>query len=244
VDRWVVAGFGGRTLLGYYSFAAALAGLGGALAWVLRTVVIRDLYGHARGADAAPALRAHLHQVVRPYAMLYPALLGAAAFGIGPGVMLFLPRYLPAIAPARLFMLAGAAGGLVQLATVGVVAARRQRILPWLSAATLLLSGAAAFLALRAGIGLEMVAAGSLLGQLVVAGGLLYALAAGANDPAPLARVAQLLAPFLWCVLLVVGLGHALPGTGPGTAAAGLALYLFALLPLVPAFGRQVDRIR
>jgi O-antigen/teichoic acid export membrane protein len=244
VDRWVVAGVGGTTLLGYYSFAAALAGLGGALAWVLRTVVIRDLYGHARSAGAAPALRAHLDQVVRPYALLFPALLGAAAFGIGPSVALLVPRYLPAIEPARLFMFAGAATGLVQLATVGVVAARRQRILPWLSAGTLVLSGGAALVALRAGAGLEMVATGSLVGQFVVAGGLLHALAAEAGVGAPAGQVAKLLAPFLWCMLLVVGLGHLLPGSGLGAAALGLALYLVALLPLAPALSRQIDRVR
>ncbi|HEU4699176.1 MAG TPA: hypothetical protein VFS40_08350 [Gemmatimonadales bacterium] len=243
VDRWAIAALGGTTLLGYYSFAAAIAGVGGTGAWVLRTVVIRDLYGRARRLGASFALRAHLQDVVRPYAFLYPALLGAAAFAIGPAVALVVPRYLPAVEPARLFVFAGAASGLVQLTSVGAVAAQRQRRLPQLFAVALLVSGATSVLALQARLGLGAVALGALLGQLVVAAGLLGLLAHGAGYRAPVARSARLLAPFAWCVVLVLALGHVFAARDLRAGALGLALYALALLPLGRGFRRQFARI-
>ncbi len=133
-DRWLVAAFGGATTLGYYAFAASVAGLAGSFGWVIRTVVFPDVYGQAKLAGAASAVRDHLEGAVLPFARLYPPLLGALAFAIGPAVALAMPRYAEAIGPARIFLVSGSAVGLINILTVGVVAAGRQRTLPILSA--------------------------------------------------------------------------------------------------------------
>ena len=70
-DRWVVAALGGATLLGYYAFAASLADITGSFAWVVRTVVFADVYGHAQSSGAAAAIDRH---VDRSVASLRPAL--------------------------------------------------------------------------------------------------------------------------------------------------------------------------
>ena len=52
-DRWIVAGWGGATMLGYYAFAGSLATAATALAIVVRTVVFSDVYGEAQAGAAA-----------------------------------------------------------------------------------------------------------------------------------------------------------------------------------------------
>ena len=129
-DRWVVAAWGGQELLGYYAFGAALASAGAALALSVRTVVFTEVYGEAKLSGAATALQRHLERSLLPFATLVPPVLGAIGAVIGPAVTLVAPQYTAAIGPARLFLLSGAAMGLVNLAAVGAVAARRQTLLP------------------------------------------------------------------------------------------------------------------
>ena len=72
-DRWVVAALGGATLLGYYALPP-LWPITGSFAWVVRTVVFADVYGHAQSSGAAAAIDRHVDRSVLPFpgARLYP----------------------------------------------------------------------------------------------------------------------------------------------------------------------------
>ena len=242
-DRWVVAAIGGTSLLGYYAFAGSVAGLAGTLAAVIRTVIFPDVYGRARDDGAAAALRTHMGEALLPFARLYPPILGAIAFAIGPVVALLLPRYLPAVAPARLFILAGAAAGLGGLGALGIMAARRERVLPLYSGAALVLELSLALAALYAGLGLEAVAAASLLGQSLFAGGILLMVAREGGDPRPWQLLARAFLPLAWCVAAVAVLGRIFPGVSLRSAVQGELAYLVAMIPLIPILRRAVRRV-
>jgi hypothetical protein len=126
-DRWVVAAWGGSTLLGYYAFAGAVAAAAAALSLVIRIVVFPKVYADARSAAPGAAIRLHLTNTLLPFARLFPPVLGAAGLLLGPVLARVLPDYLAAVAPARIFLLSGAATGIVNLASIGAVAAGRQR---------------------------------------------------------------------------------------------------------------------
>jgi O-antigen/teichoic acid export membrane protein len=244
-DRWIVAGFGGVTMLGYYAFAAQVASVSVTFAWVIRTVIFPDVYRNARATPArvAPALRAHLERAVLPFARIFPPLLGAASLVVGPVLAFLLPHYAAAVGPARIFLLAGTAGGIVSLASIGVVAAGKQRRLPLLSGAALAVNLSLSFLAVGSGAGLEFVAAASFVGQTVFAAGVLSltARASGIDDVRPL--LVRALTPLAWCVALVVVVGLLLPAIGIGSTALALALYLVLLAPLVPAMRADWRRV-
>jgi O-antigen/teichoic acid export membrane protein len=96
-DRWVVAGWGGKTMLGYYAFGASVATAATALAVVVRTVVFAEVYGDAQEGRGAAAVLAHLQRAVLPFAQLLPPLLGALGVAAGPLVAAVMPGYTPAI---------------------------------------------------------------------------------------------------------------------------------------------------
>ena len=238
----MVAALGGTTMLGYYAFAVAVAGLAASFAWVIRTVIFPEIYGHTDAAGAGAALRAHIDHTLIPFARLYPPLLGAAALGIGPAVALLLPQYLEAVAPARLFIFTGTTFGFVSLGALGVVAADRQRSLPFFSVLALLLDLGLAVLALRWGAGLEGVAAAALLSQAVYGAAILGITATAADLEHPGRMVAKALLPLGWCALVIVALGRAVPGTDLGSAALSAGLYLLLLLPLTPAMWGEIRK--
>ncbi|HEU5305079.1 MAG TPA: hypothetical protein VFU40_10585, partial [Gemmatimonadales bacterium] len=126
-DRWVLAVWGGPTMLGYYAFAGSLATAAGAFAVVIRTAVFPQVYSEAFTVGADSALQRHLEHAVLPFARLLPPLLGALSLALGPVVAAAMPNYIPAVPPARLFLLAGIAIGVVSLASLGAVAAGQQR---------------------------------------------------------------------------------------------------------------------
>jgi O-antigen/teichoic acid export membrane protein len=233
-DRWIVAGWGGTTMLGYYAIAASLTTAATGLAVVIRTVVFRNVYGQTSSAGVAAALKAHLDQSVLPFALLLPPMLGAAGIALGPVVAFGLPQYIPAIAPGRIFLLMGTAMGVVSLATLGAIAAGHQRRLPMYAGLSLVLTACLSILALSSGLGLNGVALSALAGHMFFAGALLRVLfreagVAGAGRFAALA-----LLPLAWCAAAVTVLGWLLPGLDPQSAALGLAAYLLLLLPLIP----------
>lgn len=243
-DRWVVAAFGGTMLLGYYSFAASVSGLAATGAWVIRTVIFRDVYGEARTLGAAAAVRAHLARVVRPYGTLVPALFGAGAVLVGPAVALVVPRYAAAADAARIFLLAGGIAGLGTLCSVGVVAARRQQALPALSAGALTVNLLVSTAALATGADLAVVALGGLLAQtLMVAGVLRLSLRAAGLETGPQAY-ARFLGPFVWCSLAVAAATRLSPGVTPGAVGLALAAYALLVLPLLPHCRREWRTIR
>ncbi len=242
-DRWLVAAWGGATMLGYYAFAGSLATGAAVLALVVRTVVFADVYGQAQAGRTDAAVRAHLERVVRPFARLLPPLLGAVGILLGPLVALLLPRYEPAIPAARLFVLGGALMGTVNLAAVGAVAAGHQRRLPLYGVAGLAATLALAAGALAAGLGLEGVAGASVAGLVVFAAGVLRLDARQADLVRPGRFAAATLLPVVWCALAVALAGQVAATDFQATAEA-LGLYAVLLLPLVPAWTADWRRVR
>src|SRR4029078_7981094 len=85
-DRWVVAIWGGPTMVGYYAFAGSVTKGAAAFAWWVRTVVFPQVYGEASSNGAAAALQSHLERALLPYARLLPPLLGGVRLAPGPHV--------------------------------------------------------------------------------------------------------------------------------------------------------------
>ncbi len=243
-DRWVVAGFGGARLLGYYAFAASVAGLAASFAWVIRTVVFPDVYGEARSIGAAAALKSHFERTVLPFARLYPPLLGLLACLLGPAIALVMPKYLPAVAPARLFLMSGGAAGLVSLGALGAVAAGRQRSLPAISGSALLVTLTLSLLAIRSGAGLEAVAAASFAGQLIYAGCVLWLNFRESGVPEPGRFLMAALTPLLWSTVSALLIGRLLPGLDLESGALGALAYLLLLAPLAPVMLREWHKVR
>jgi O-antigen/teichoic acid export membrane protein len=236
-DRWVVAGFGGARLLGYYAFAASVAGL-------VRTVVFPDVYGEARSIGAAAALKGHFERAVLPFARLYPPLLGLLACLLGPAIALVMPKYLPAVAPARLFLLSGGAAGLVSLGALGTVAAGRQRSLPAISGSALLVTLALSILAIRSGAGLEAVAAASFAGQVIYAGCVLWLNFRESGVPEPGRFLVLALTPLFWSTCSALLIGRLLPGLDPESGVLGAVAYVLLMAPLAPAMLREWQKVR
>jgi O-antigen/teichoic acid export membrane protein len=243
-DRFVVAAYGGTTLLGVYALAIAVAGLAGMVAWVVRTVIFPDVYRQADVEGAGLAIREHIRKTLLPFARWFPPLLGLGALLIGPAIMLFLPRYADAIAPARIFIFTGATTGFASLGVLGVVAADLQRRLPLWSVAALIINLALSNLAMLSGMGVEGVAAGALLGQAVYSTAVVALAAGAAGAPRPVLLPLKALAPLALCVFAVYGLGLAFPGTDPVSVAASVGLYLLILSPLAPRLLADLRRLR
>jgi O-antigen/teichoic acid export membrane protein len=241
-DRWVVAVWGGHELLGYYAFGAALSSAGAALALSVRTVVFPEVYGEAKLAGAAAALQRYLERSLLPFATLVPPVLGAVGAGIGPVVAMVVPQYAAAIGPARLFLLSGAAMGLVNLAAVGAVAAKRQTLLPAYAAGALAVTLGLAALALAAGLGLEGAAAASLAGYVVFAAAALRLNATLSGILQPDRLVVRALRPIVWCAVAVTVAGHA--ATALREDAAAVVIYVFLVLPLLPRCRGEWRRLR
>jgi O-antigen/teichoic acid export membrane protein len=242
-DRFVVAAYGGTRLLGLYALAVSVAGLAASMAWVVRTVIFPNVYRQTDAEGAGLAIRDHFHSTLLPFARWFPPILGLGALLIGPAIMTLLPRYAEAVAPARIFIFTGATMGFASLGVLGVVAADLQRRLPLWSVLALTINLILSNIAMRSGIGLEGVAAGALISQ-VVYGTAVVALAAGvAGTERPLLLPLKALGPLALCVLAVLGLGRLLPGTDPASVAASVALYLLVLLPLAPALRADLKRL-
>ena len=234
VDRLVVAAYGGAAMLGLYAFGVSIAGLAASLAWIIRTVIFPDVYGSARLAGAAPAMREHLEHTVLPFAYLFPPILGVLAVAMEPIMALALPRYLSAAAAARVFIFTAGAGGITTLGAIGVVAVGRQRALPVLSALALCINLACSIIALESGVGLAGVAGGAVLAQAMIAAWVVAILATQAANERPLPLVCKALLPLSWCIGSVLLTSRLYD---PRTLAGGtesLGTYLLLLLPIAP----------
>jgi O-antigen/teichoic acid export membrane protein len=244
VDRLVVAAWGGATMLGYYAFAGAVAGAATALSLVIRIVVFPRVYADARNAAPGAAVRIHLTNTLLPFARLFPPVLGAVGVLLGEVLTAVLPDYAPAVGPARIFLLSGAATGIVNLASIGAVAAGRQHRLPTYAVTALTLNLALSLAALTLGAGLEAVAAASLTGHLLFAAAVLRlnAREGGITDAWRFAVTA--LSPLVWCVLAVLAATHLSPPTDLRSDAAAVGIYLALLLPLAPLLHREWKRLR
>jgi O-antigen/teichoic acid export membrane protein len=233
-DRLVVAAYGGATTLGLYAFGVSIAGLAASFAWIIRTVIFPDVYGSARVAGAAPAMREHLDRTVLPFAYLFPPILGALALAMEPAMALALPRYLPAAPAARIFIFAAAAGGITTLGAIGVVATGKQHALPVLSAIALCINLACSMLAFHFGAGLALVAGGAVLAQATIAIGVLAILGRQATEARAIALVLKGMLPLAWCVASVVLMSRFYDPRTIAGGAASLTTYLLLLLPISP----------
>jgi hypothetical protein len=207
-------------------------------------VVFRQVYGAAFSVGAAKALKSHLERSLLPYARLLPPLLGLVSLAVGPVVVLAMPRYLDAIAPARIFLLIGAASGLVSLAAIGALAAGRQRSLPLYAGGALILTAGLSILALVSGAGLEGVAGAALVGQLFYAAAVLRLVVRETGAPAVNRFVLITLLPLTWCAAAVAITGKLVPGNSLRSAALGLVLYLILILPLASGWRTEFRRLR
>jgi O-antigen/teichoic acid export membrane protein len=240
-DRLVVAVWGGQELLGYYAFAGARASVAAALALAIRTVVFPDVYGEAKAIGAATALQRHMERAMMPYAALVPPVLGAVGICLGLVVPVVLPGYADAVAPARLFLLAGAAVGLVNLAAIGAVAAGQQRALPMYAAAGLAINLILSVAVLLAGGGLEAVAAASLAGHVVFAAAVVGLNARVSKVRRPERFIRRALRSLIWAAIAVTVSGHA--AAELGSEAAGIGIYLVLLAPLFPRMRSEWRRM-
>jgi O-antigen/teichoic acid export membrane protein len=241
-DRWVVAAWGGQELLGYYAFGAALASAGAALALSVRTVVFPEVYGDTKLAGTPAALQRHLERSLFPFATVVPPVLGAIGAGIGPALALVAPQYTASVAPARLFLLAGAAMGLANLASIGAVAARRQTLLPVYAMTALAVNFGLATLALAAGLGLEGAAAASLAGYVVFAAAVLRLNARLVGILQPEGLVIRALRPLVWCAIAASVAGHV--ATAMRVEAAAIVIYLCLVAPLLPRCRGEWRRLK
>jgi O-antigen/teichoic acid export membrane protein len=233
-DRLVVAAYGGATALGLYAFGVSIAGLAASFAWIIRIVIFPDVYGSARVAGAAPAMREHLDRTVLPFAYLFPPILGALALAMEPAMAIVLPRYLPAASAARVFIFAAGASGITTLGAIGVVATGRQRALPMFSALALAINLACSTLALELGGGLALVAGGAVLAQATIATGVLAILGRQAGEGSALTLALKGMLPLAWCIASVVLTSRMYDPRTIGGGAASLATYLLLLLPISP----------
>lgn len=243
-DRWVVALWGGQTMLGYYAFAGSLTAAAAVLAVVVRTVVFPQVYGQASSAGAAAALRSHVEGVLLPFARLLPPLLGALSLALAPLIAAAMPHYTAAIAPARLFLLAGAAMGLVNLASVGAVAAGRQRRLPLYAASALAVTLLISVVALASGRGLGAVAGATFAGHLVFAALVLRLNVRESGLQRADRLVATILLPLVWCAAAVVISSALFPGVELRSAASAFGVYLLLLVPLVSTWRDEWQRLK
>jgi len=244
VDRLVVGAYAGMTQLGFYAFAVSISGLTASLAWVVRTVVMPDVYESARVDGASAALRQHFSQTILPFSRLYPILVGALAIGVGPAVALVLPQYVEAVTAARLVIFAGVTAGFVSLGSLGVVAAGRQRVLPVLSAALLILNAALCYMALRLGLGIDGVAAGTLFSRTAFGISILAVIAQSAGLEGAGRFSVRISVPLVWCAAVVFVLDRWLGGIDIGSAALSLLAYLVLVSPLFPSAIRSLRQNR
>ena len=242
VDRLVVGAFAGVEALGYYAFAVAVSGIGIVIGHVIRTVLFPEVFHLARRAGAA-ASSDYLDHALLPVAWVLPPVFCLAALALGPAIELILPSYTEAVPAARLFIFIGVVQGLAVLATLGVVASERQRILPWLTGGAFVANLVLSVGVLGLGLGLETLAATALFCRTA------YAIALVAVRGVTGWRRAQDIAlrlglPVALCATLAVLLGHGFPAPDLRDTVLVLGLYILGIAPLMPGMLRALRQAR
>jgi O-antigen/teichoic acid export membrane protein len=243
VDRLVVGAFAGVEALGYYAFAVAISGLGVVVGHVIRTVLFPEVFHLARraGADASSD---YLDHALLPVASVLPPVFCLAALALGPAIELILPSYTAAVPAARLFIFIGVVQGLAVVATLGVVASGRQRVLPWLTGGAFVANLVLSVGVLALGLGLEILAASALLCRTAYAISLVLA-ARGITGWRHGQRIAlRLGVPVVLCAALALLLGHVFPEPDLREAGLVLGLYILGMAPLVPGVLRGMRQAR
>lgn len=244
VDRLIVGAVLGIEALGQYAFAVSVASLGLTAALVVRTVVFPDLYGRlGQAGAAAAAINGLVEATIRPFVLVLALLVGGAVVVLGPLATLLLPQYAAAVPPAGLFVFAGIAQGVVGLATLGVVAGRRQKLLPLVACGTLVLNAALAFGPLHFGFGLIGMAAGAVVGRLIYAFAIMM-IVADLSDAAPIRSALSILWPIAWCALVSAIVAPWASPTEASTLVLVLGMYLLLALPVLAVLIHHMAAIR
>ena len=242
-DRLVVAAHGGTPLLGLYALAVSVAGIAASLAWVIRIVIYPDVYARVAAEGEARALRDYLKGTVLPFARLFPPVLGMAAIVIGPIIAIALPEYLDAVSATRILMFLGATAGFERLGALGVVAAGRQKYLPFFSGVALIMNIVLSILALRFGFGLQGVAVAAVVSNAAFGLAALALVARLAQDTKPAALLLNAMKPLLWCALVVALFGGLRSELGVTYTTVSLGFYLVAVLPLLPSVLSELRKV-
>jgi O-antigen/teichoic acid export membrane protein len=243
VDRFILGAMLGLEALGQYAFGVSAAALGLSAAMIVRTVVFPDLYGRLGTEGAAAVNLSHLDRTIRPFVLLLAPLVGAVALTFGPLAALALPQFAAAAQPAGVFVFTGVAHGVVSLASLGVVAASQQRVLPLLTLGALALNAGLAFAALSLGLGLVGMAAGAVVGRLAYAAAAM-ALVARAAGVAPTRTALSTLWPVAWCALVTASINLWLAPADLATLAPALGLYALGVAPALLVLARSLSGLR
>ena len=105
-------------------------------------------------------------------------------------------------------------------------------MLPVLSATALVANMSLAIVALRAGLGIQGVAAGALLSRSLYAVALLWVLYRAAGGQSPVRYLGTTILSFGWCVVAVAALSFVFPLPDVKSAGVSVGLFLVLLLPL------------
>ena len=243
VDRLMVGAFAGVEALGHYAFAVAVSGIGIVIGHVIRTVLFPEVFHLARraGADASSD---YLDHALLPIAWVLPPVFCLAALALGPAIELILPSYAAAVPAARLFIFIGVVQGLAMVASLGVVASGRQRVLPWLTGAAFVANLLLSVGVLALGLGLEILAATALFCRTAYAIALVLA-ARGVTGWRHRQRIVlRLGVPIALCAALALLLGHVFPDPDLRETALVLGLYVLGIAPLMPGVLRGMRQAR
>lgn len=239
VDRIVVGAWLGLAALGHYAFAVSVASLGVSAALVVQTVVFPDVYGRLDREGAAGITREHLERTIRPFVLLLSPLVGAGVLVLGLVIARLLPQYAAAAAPAAVFVFTGVAQGVVSLAMVAVVAARRQSLLPLFTLAALAVNAGLATATLALGFGMLGLATGAVVARLLYAAGVVMLVAHGAGA-APLPAALRTLWPVAWCAAATALVSGLVPPRDLASCALAVACYLVAVAPVLAVSARAL----
>ncbi len=140
-------------------------------------------------------------------------------------------------------MFAGATTGLSGLASIGLVAVARQRVLPLLAALAFGFNLLFSAWLLHRGLGLTAIAGVALASRAGYSGATL-AFAAGADDRRATGwQVLRALLPLAYSLALVVILGLAFPDLDWRSALLSAAVYCVLVSPLLLVFRREARRL-
>ena len=247
-DRLLVGALEGLAALGIYAFAVALSGFGVSCALVMRNVILQDVYGRDRAAEQRASGAMLVSGSIAAFATLGPPIAAVAALSLGPVIVLVLPQYEDAVPIAQIFIFTGVVQGLVNVTILGVVAAGRQGRLPLFTIGAVGMNVALSLLALRTGMGLTGVALAALITRAVYAAGVL-SLRTGlplqlVQGRRALKIAIKPLVPALWCVVVVLVIGHVLQLREALQLLAALPALGVALLPLLPLIRRTLADLR
>jgi O-antigen/teichoic acid export membrane protein len=244
VDRLLVGAFLGIGGLGVYAFAVSVSEVGVSIAGVVRTVILKDVYGRRDSSDGRGADPSLLENMLLVFATVGPVLVGIFALLLPLLIDRLAGAYLLASPVAQLLLFAGLIQGVSNVAVLGLVAEGRQsRLLP-LSIAAVCLNVCLALGALSFGFGLRGVAIAALLTRLTQCAAIIRLLAGPHGTLGFGGVIVRFLAPSIWCAAAVYAITYFLPVENMRSLGLQLLLYGVAVSVLSPAILQVLTRPR